>query len=212
MSGTPLSVELSNQFEPALLSEIRKCKTVTMAPETYLTAGGGTIRYTPIVLSGSIKVTRTDDTGKEILMYHINPGESCIISITSCLKNNFTNMDSLLVVTEESTTMILVSEQQIRYWHDKYKSWRAFITNLYNLRFLDILNLVDAIAFQSVDQRLISFLQNKKEANPEITITHQEIANQLGTAREVVSRLLKQLERDGKSELFRGKIRATELL
>jgi len=115
MTDTELNSELSNQFEADLLSELVGCKDVTMSQDTYLSAAGSTICYTSIVLSGSIKVTRSDSSGK------------------------------------------------------------------YNLRLLDILSLVDAIAFQSVDQRLISFLQNKKKSDSKITITHQEIANQLGT-------------------------------
>ena len=88
MIETTLNPELSEQFETDLLSELSRCKTVTMEQDTYLGVAGTAIRYAPIVLSGSIKVTRADNSGKEILMYHINPGESCIISITSSLKRN----------------------------------------------------------------------------------------------------------------------------
>jgi CRP/FNR family transcriptional regulator, anaerobic regulatory protein len=211
MSALELNSQITELFEPGLLEEIKRCKKVIVDRNTDLTSSGGTMRYTPIVLSGSIKVTRGDESGKEILMYHINPGESCIISITSCLKKSFGNMDSLLVTSEKDTSMILVSDQQIREWHDKYKSWRTFITDLYNLRLTDILSIVDAVAFKSVDQRLVAFLQNTQDENSEISLTHQEIANQIGTAREVISRLLKQLERDGKIELFRGKIKINSL-
>ncbi|KAA3613009.1 MAG: helix-turn-helix domain-containing protein [Calditrichaeota bacterium] len=120
-------------------------------------------------------------------------------------------MDSLLAVTEDNATLILITDAQIRDWHDNYKSWRSFITNLYNERLIELFSLVDAVAFQSVDQRLTNFLRTKKDSNSELNITHQEIANQIGTVREVVSRLLKQLENENKIKMFRGKIEVSDL-
>jgi CRP/FNR family transcriptional regulator len=211
MISTPDLEFLANFFEPDLIEELNRCKVVTMDEDSYLSVAGNNIRYIPIVIDGSIKIARGDENGKEIFMYNITPGESCIISITSSLKNSFNNMDSLLAVTEKRTTMVLITDQQIREWHDKYKSWRAFITNLYNERLTDIFNVVDSVAFKSVDQRLIQYLKSNQNEKNEIELTHQEIAFQIGTAREVVSRLLKQLERNNSIKLFRGKIKIVNL-
>ncbi|HED11201.1 MAG TPA: Crp/Fnr family transcriptional regulator [Caldithrix abyssi] len=194
------------RFEPPLAGELMQCRQVTVPAGTLLHVGDGRVHHIPLVLKGLIRVSRSDDTGKEILMYHIHEAESCVISLTSCLRENFSNMDTLTVTAEEETTLLLVSDKQVRLWHDRYKSWRAFVTDLYDSRLGEILHLVDAVAFKSVDRRLLDYLRQHKDAAGEVHITHQELAYRIGSAREVVSRLLKQLERDGKLQLFRGRI------
>ncbi len=197
---------LADRFEPALLRELLQCRRVTVPAGALLHVGDGRAHHIPLVLKGLIRVSRVDESGKEILMYHIQPLESCVISLTSCLRDNFSNMDTLTVTSEEETTFLLVSDRQVRHWHDSFKSWRAFVTDLYDSRLGEILHLVDAVAFKSVDQRLWDYLRLHRDAQNEVRITHQELAWRIGSAREVVSRLLKQLEREGKLQLFRGRI------
>jgi CRP/FNR family transcriptional regulator, anaerobic regulatory protein len=190
------------QFEPDLLVELDSCPIVELPVGTVMRQPENKrVRYTPLVLEGSIKVTRSDDNGKEIIMYYINAGESCFLTITASLANSFGNIDNLCAVTELPTKMISITDEQIRTWNDKYRSWRNFIAQMYNNRFADFFTLVDAIAFKSVDERMIDKLKILSQQKNPIEITHAELANHLGTAREVISRLLKRLELDGKIKL-----------
>lgn len=186
-------------FEPELQEELNECPVVDLPagsvlrqPETKR------VRYTPLVLSGSIKVTRIDDYGREMVMYYISEGESCFLTITASLANQFGNIDSIRAITETDTRMISITDEQIRLWNDKYRSWRNFISQMYNNRFTEFFSLVDAIAFKSVDERMVDKLKSLSVKQNPISITHSELANQIGTVREVVSRLLKRLEHDGK--------------
>ncbi len=201
---------LTGLFEAPLAGALRECRQVTVPAGTLLHVGDGRVHHIPLVLKGLIRVSRSDESGKEILMYHIHRAESCVISLTSCLRENFSNMDTLTVTAEEETTLLLVSDAQVRLWHDRYKSWRRFVTDLYDSRLGEILHLVDAVAFKSVDQRLLDYLRQHRDKAGDVHITHQELAYRIGSAREVVSRLLKQLERDGKLRLFRGRISVRE--
>lgn len=190
------------QFEPELLAELSECPLVEMPTGAVLRQPENTrVRYTPLVIDGSIKVSREDDNGKEIIMYYINAGESCFLTITASLANNFGNINNLRAITELPTKMISVTDEQIRTWNDKYRSWRNFIAQMYNSRFTEFFSLVDAIAFKSVDERMIDKLKLLAAQKNPIEITHAELAHHLGTAREVVSRLLKRLELDGKLKL-----------
>lgn len=200
------------QFEPELLAELENCPIATLQTGAVLRQPENKrVRYTPLVIEGSIKVTRIDDSGREIIMYYINAGESCFLTITASLANNFGNVDSLRAVTEMPTTMISITDEQIRSWNDKYRSWRNFIAQLYNSRFAEFFSLVDAIAFKSVDDRMIDKLKSLAFQKNPIEITHAELANHLGTAREVVSRLLKRLELDGKLKLGNKQIQILQL-
>jgi CRP/FNR family transcriptional regulator, anaerobic regulatory protein len=201
------------QFEPELLEELNQSPTIDLPAGAVLRQPENMrVRYTPLVLEGSIKVTRIDDeSGKEIIMYYINAGESCFLTITASLANNFGNINSLRAVTELPTKMISITDEQIRTWNDKYRSWRNFISQMYNNRFTQFFSLVDAIAFKSVDDRMVDKLKALSSQKNPIEITHSELANHLGTAREVVSRLLKRLELDGKVKLGNKQIEIIKL-
>jgi CRP/FNR family transcriptional regulator, anaerobic regulatory protein len=202
-----------NTFETSLLNELQKCQVVDMPAGTELRHEEQTVvRYTPLVISGNIRVTRIDESGKEILMYHILPKESCFLNITAALNNNFSNINSLRAITEEATTMVLITDQQIRDWNNLYPSWRDYTARLLNSRFTEFFSIIDNVLFKSVDEKLIGKLNALKDINGEVQATHQEIAFQIGTAREVVSRLLKSLELSGKVELLRGKIKILQPL
>ena len=191
-------------FEPDLLDEISNCKIVDVSAETIILNDGSYIKEIPLLLEGSVKVIKTDNTGKEIMLYQLNPGQSCILSITSSLNNKYSQARA---VTVASSKMILATSQQVQTWMDKYLTWRRFVMKLYYERLSELLMLVDSIAFRHVDFRLIEKLKEKAGAsNSPVLITHQQLANELGTAREVVSRLLKQLEKEKKIAISRGKI------
>ena len=207
----PISI-FKGQFEPELMEELSACPVVDLPAGSVLRQPENkNVRYTPLVLEGSIKVTRIDDSGKEIIMYYINPGESCFLTITASLANNFGNVDSLRAVTENQTKMISITDEQIRKWNDQYRSWRNFISQMYNLRFAEFFSLVDAIAFKSVDGRLVDKLKSLSKLHNPVIISHSELASLLGTAREVVSRLLKKLEHDGRVKLGNKQIEVVQL-
>ena len=170
-----------------------------------LLSEGEYIREIPLVLEGSVRVRKTDETGKEIILYRINPGESCILSITGCLNEKQSKAEAIV---EGPSRMIIVSAEQVRDWMERYRTWRKYVQKLYYERLDVLLGLVDAIAFMQVDQRLLAKLRELQSLHGElIPITHQKLAAEIGTAREVISRLLKQLEIQGFISLDRGLIR-----
>lgn len=193
--------------DPELIREIQTSSVIkTFDAETIMLEPGDYIRSVPIVLSGSLKVMRQDEQGNEILLYYIRPGESCIMSFLGGLNQT---RSQVKVVVEEQAEILMIPLNVAHHFIEKFPAWNSFIFQLYNKRFEELLQTINAIAFKKIDQRLVDFLQNKKKNTglTELVVTHQQIADELGTAREVVSRLLKQLEHEGRIALGRNKIR-----
>ena len=190
-------------FEQALLEELEQLEVVEIPPGQVVLKENEYIKVIPIVLEGSIKLRKLDPTGREIIFYHIEPGESCILSITSCLNNRESQAEAII---EKKTRMIIVEADRVRNWMDEFSSWRQFVVKLYYSRMADLMTLVDLVVFKSVDSRLIRHLKDHA-VNNELEITHQQLAGELGTAREVISRLLKQMENENLISLERGKIK-----
>ncbi|KNB62613.1 MULTISPECIES: Crp/Fnr family transcriptional regulator [Chryseobacterium] len=163
------------------------------------------INYIPLVISGSIKVIRTEEDGREILLYYLTPGESCISSILSGLTQDTSKVK---VVVEEDAEILMISLQQAKEWLRKYPEWTDFIFSLYQRRFEDLLEVVNSVAFQKVDARILHLLSQKSQLykSKELSVTHQQLADELGITREAVSRVLKQIETEGKIKLSRNKI------
>ena len=195
-------------FEQALLDELDVMDVIEIQRGTIVVREREFIKVIPIVLEGSIKLRKLDPTGREIIFYHIEPGESCILSITSCLNNKESQAEAII---EKRTRLIAIEADRVRAWMDDYPSWRKFVVKLYYNRMAELMSLVDLVVFKSVDTRLIGYL-NQNAVNNELEITHQQLAGELGTAREVVSRLLKQMEKDGKISLDRGKVKIIKAL
>jgi CRP/FNR family transcriptional regulator len=202
-----------NTFEPALLEEISVCPFFQMKEGDEIRhQTQSQVRYTPLVIDGSIRVTRIDDSGKEVLMYFIKPKESCFLSITASLNNNFSTIDSLRAVIDEPTRFVALNDEQIRKWNNQYKTWRDYVANIYNKRFIDFFSIIDNVVFKRVDEKMIHAINQLKDENNEVAVTHQELAVRIGSAREVISRLLKELEKDGKIALSRKKIKILQPL
>jgi CRP/FNR family transcriptional regulator len=163
------------------------------------------IRSIPIVLKGNIRVMRPDEEGKEMLLYYVKPGETCILSFLGAIHHEKCRVNA---VAEEETEILFVPVDKVSSLIKEYSEWVDYIFRLYNKRFEELLEVVNALAFKKVDDRILNLLQSKMRLNnnPEITITHQQLADELGTARVVVSRLLKQMETDGLVKLGRNKI------
>lgn len=197
--------------EEELTAQLLDCKLLEIPGGEQLLKEGDYIKVVPLILSGSVKVIRTDENGREILLYHINSGESCALSISAVLN---ADKSKALAITEDSTLALLVPADKVKEWMYLYKSWNKFVLGLYQQRFNELISLFDELAFKNIDFRLISKLKEKLENRNSgiITLTHQQLANELGTAREVVSRLLKQLEKQGYLINHRGKIEIIHLM
>lgn len=163
------------------------------------------IRSIPIVMKGSIKVIRTEEDGREILLYYIKAGESCIMSFLGGMHNETSKVKAEI---EEDAEILFLPMEKVSLFIKEYPQWLDYIFRLYHKRFEELLDIVNAIAFKKVDERLLKLLHKKSELNNSKTIqtTHEQLANELGTARVVVSRLLKQLEENGEVQLGRNKI------
>ncbi|MCL4641322.1 MAG: Crp/Fnr family transcriptional regulator [Olivibacter sp.] len=163
------------------------------------------IRSIPIVTKGTLKVIRTEEDGREILLYYIKAGESCIMSFLGGLHNETSKVRAEV---EEDAEIRFLPMEKVSLFIREYPQWLDYIFRLYHKRFEELLDMVNAIAFKKVDERLLTLLRKKKElsGNNMLSITHEQLANELGTARVVVSRLLKQLEDDGTVKLGRNKI------
>ena len=190
-------------FEKELLDRIGESKVLEIEPGTVILKEHEFIKVIPLVLEGSIKLRKVDPAGREIIFYHIEPGESCILSISSCLNEKESKAEAII---ERRTRLIALSARDVREWMDTFPSWRKFVVKLFYDRMAEVLSLLDLVIFKSVDTRLVQYLKDKA-VDQELIITHQQLAGQLGTAREVISRLLKQMEREGMISLERGKIR-----
>ncbi len=197
-SSSPFHTLLKD--EVASFSELRKFKadSVILQEDSY-------IKSIPLVVSGSLKVVRTDANGHEILLYYITAGESCIMSFLGGIHDETSKIKAIV---EEDAEILLIPVDKASEWVKKFPEWSDFIFKLYHKRFEELLSVVNAIAFQKLDVRLLHLLSQKAELihSKEIKVTHQQLAEELGTAREVVSRVAKQMENEGLIHLSRNKI------
>lgn len=163
------------------------------------------IHSIPIVLKGSIKVVRTDEEGREILLYYIKPGESCIMSFLAGIHQDTSKIKAIV---EEDVELLLIPVQKASEWIRDYPEWSDFIFGLYQKRFEELLGVVNALAFQKLDSRLLQLLRQKAALyqSKEVAITHQQLADELGVSREAVSRVLKVMENEALISLARNKI------
>ncbi len=163
------------------------------------------VKSIPIVTSGSIRVLRSDDDGKEILLYYIRSGESCIMSFLGGMHNDTSKVRA---VAEEDAEILFIPIDKVLLLIKEYPQFLDYTFNLYHKRFEELLEVVNAVAFKKVDQRLLGLIKLKAQhtGNKVISVTHEQLATELGTARVVVSRLLKQMEDDGIVQLSRNKV------
>ena len=166
---------------------------------------GDVLEHFPLVLDGLVRVFKVGETGREITLYRILPGEGCILS-ASCLLAN--TPFPALAETEENTRIILVPKWTFQDWIERYPAWRKYIFGLFSRRLSAILATVEEVAFRRMDSRIGAFfLMQMETSGPELHLTHADIAHELGTAREVVSRILKDFERMELVSLSRATIR-----
>lgn len=198
---------LKESFEYGLLEELEhKGKFSSVKADTVILDIGQTVRMMPIVLSGSIKVTRIDEEGRELLLYYVNPSEGCAMTFTCCMQHH---PSEVRAIAEEDTEMLAVPIAVMDEWIVKYPSWKSFVMRTIRQRFQELMKTIDQIAFQRLDERLVHYLKEKSKATQStlINLSHEQIANDLATSRVVISRLLKKLENDKKLLLYRHQIK-----
>lgn len=169
------------------------------------------IKSFPIVLSGIIKVCRTDDTGNELLLYYLRPGEVCTVSLICCMDRTRSRVKA---VAEEETTAIAVPVELLDDWMTTYQTWKEYVMRSMQLRFDELLNALDSIAFLKMDERLEKFFTDRFSSTGSSIFegSHQDVAQAMNSSREVISRLLKQMEKKGLIKLSRGRIDYAPLL
>jgi CRP/FNR family transcriptional regulator len=202
-----ITEQFRDYFEPGLIEALEQ-KSVfhSAAAGDTLMEIGQTIRLIPILLSGSLKVSRTDEEGRELLLYYINPGESCAMTFTCCMQQYPSEVKA---VAEEDSELLLVPITLMDEWMATFNTWKSYVMKTIRGRFIELLKTIDQIAFQKLDERLVHYLKEKSRATAStlLHISHEHIAQELATSRVVISRLLKKLENEKKLLLYRNQIK-----
>jgi CRP/FNR family transcriptional regulator len=166
---------------------------------------GNYVQSVPLVIKGLIRVSRNEED-KELLLYYIHPGEMCIMSFSACCNNSASLIEA---VTLEETRILLIPSVKLREWINRFPSFNFFVYEMFNKRYLDLIETIDQLIFNHLDERLFNYLNEKAllTGTKTLSITHQQIATDMGTAREVISRLLKKLERKNKIITGRNQVK-----
>lgn len=171
---------------------------------------GDYVKMMPLLIDGAVKILREDKEGDELLLYFLERGDTCAMTLSCCLGET---RSEIRAVAERDTKLIMLPIEKMEEWTAKYKTWRHFVFESYHTRLTEMLDTIDNIAFLNMDQRLMKYLQDKAKVNQHEIVknTHQQIAYDLHTSRVVVSRLLKKLEGEGKIKLQRNSIEVIQL-
>ncbi len=193
-------------IEEELINEIEKVSFLkTIAANEPLIDAGQYIKTIPLVYEGKIKIFREDEDGNELFLYYLYPGEPCALSLVCSTADR---KSQIRAMTIEETKILALPVDSMNAFMAKYPSWYRFVISTYSARMEEMLHTIDSIAFHKMDERLLTYLDKAVQANGSRFIkgTHQEIAYELNTSREVISRLLKQLEKRGLIKLSRNLI------
>jgi CRP/FNR family transcriptional regulator, anaerobic regulatory protein len=197
----------TDTFEPALMKELsERSKYLHVDANEVLMEVGQTVNYVPLVVSGILKVSRIDESGNELLLYYVNPKESCAMTFTCCMQQH---PSEVRATAEEECEILMVPIELMDQWITKYATWKSFVMRTIRFRFHELIVALDQIAFQSLDERLIHYLKQKHKTTGSalINLSHEQIANDLASSRVVISRLLKKLENDKKVLLYRNQVK-----
>jgi CRP/FNR family transcriptional regulator, anaerobic regulatory protein len=197
----------SSIFEPDLLVELEsKSMMMKVSGGETIIRIGSPVRAVPLVISGIVKVSRVNEEGQEILLYYVRKGETCAMPFTCWMTSQVSSIEG---VAEEDTVLLAVPGKVVDEWLLKYPTWKKFVMTTILDGLTVVIKSIDDIAFKKMDDRLIIYLKEKSRATGSslINLTHQQIGDELGTNRVVVSRLLKKLENDNKLLLYRNQIK-----
>lgn len=188
-----------------LLAEIeRYARTKSVKRDTVIMSPGDVVVFVPIVQTGVVRIVRQNEEGKEIFLYHLYPGQTCAMAINCCQGHKKSNIKA---IAEEDTEILQIPAQLVEEWF-KFPEWKAYINSTYSHRFSELLEVIDLIAFSNMDKQVLHYLQERARAagTKALYITHQNIADELHTHREAVSRLLRAMEQKNLLRLGRNTI------
>ena len=191
--------------DPDLNSEIEKNAKRKVIPRgSVLIKPGDEIVFIPIVMKGSIRIIRQDSDGQEVFLYHLYPGQTCAMSLTCCQSGK---SSMIKAIAEDDAEILQIPIKLTEDWY-KYSEWKAYISNNYNNRFAELMQVIDLIAFSNMDKQLLHYLEERSKAlnTRVLEITHQEIADELHAHREAISRLLRNMEQKKMVRLGRNNI------
>lgn len=193
------SLSLMQEIENIASIQDFKKETIILKEDSY-------VKVIPLVVSGLVKVYKEEENGNEVLLYYIKPGESCIMSIMAAEKNVKINVKG---VVEEDAKLILIPIDKLNQVNKNHPKWNLFVYELFNEKFEEVIEMVKILTFSNKEKRLENYLKTKATLNNTKTIlkSHKQIANELGSSREVISRLLKKLEKEGKIKLLQRQIK-----
>lgn len=199
-------------FEPALIKEMCRYGQIKNFGEGSLIMDvGETLTHMPLVISGSIKIMKEDRDGNELLLYYLELGDTCAVTLSCCTKPS---KSSIKAITESDAEILFIPVDKMEDWMGKYTSWRAFVLESYNQRLNEMLDAIDNLAFNNMEERIYKYLRDKAMVNrePKLQVTHAEIATDLHSSRVVISRIMKKLETDGKIKQHRNYVEVREFM
>ncbi len=192
--------------EPELREQINEnCEIRTFVKNEVVVREGEYIKVLPIVTSGRLRVFQTKEL-RQLLLYYVEPNQTCMMSLSA----GFFNLKSVSqAIAMETTKTLIVPTRLVSIWQRKYKSWNEFVIQTFKLRYDELLVNYESVAFEHIDKRLLDYLQEQASSHPQryVVISHQQLANDLGTTRVVISRVLKRFESSGQINLGRGLIK-----
>ena len=188
-----------------LIAEINsRSRKKKLDKEEVLIVPGDALIFVPLVLSGVLRIIREDEEGREVFLYHLYPSQTCAMAVNCCQSGK---KSMVKAVAEDETEVLLIPVNLIDQLF-KYDEWKMFINQTYSSRFAELIEVIDLIAFNNLDKKILNYLEKKKEAlnTATLSVTHQQIAAELNTHREAVSRLLRTMEHKGIVKLGRNTI------
>ena len=193
-------------FSSELLDEIFEHGNLKTVPsDSIIIDAGEEVFYIPFILNGSLKVSRENESGEELLLYYIESGDTCAMTLQCCMRKK---TSEIRATTLEETTILMIPMRFMEEWMNKHSSWRQYILESYHSRMTELIETIDAIAFLKLDARLDKYLKDQAKllGSLEIHYTHQQIAEDLHSSRVVISRLLKQMELKGMIQIKRNMV------
>ncbi len=198
-------------FEPKLINEICQFGNLRIfKPDEEIIDIGGLITHMPLVISGSVKVMTEDKNGDELLLYYLELGDTCAVTLNCCTKKA---KSTIRAISETESELLFIPVEKMEDWMIKYKTWRNYVLDSYNVRLNEMVSAIDNIIFNSMEERIEKYLRDKAWITKSATlnISHQDVANDLHSARVVVSRVMKKLENNNVIRQLRNKIIVVDL-
>lgn len=204
------SVDLSKTlsvFSDRELSEelMQKGNVVSLKKGDVIVRDGQYIKFLPIVINGAIRVYQQKED-REVLLYYVRAQETCTMSLAAAYFNNKSTSHGVAI---QPTEALIFPSSLIMEWQLKYPSWNKYVMRMFRSRYDQLIGSLERVVFEHINVRVMEYLKQKSEIEETkmLNLSHQDLANELGTTRVVISRILKQFENDKKIELLRGAIR-----